>query len=408
MATTPFKLGLTRDQLALFLQDHEQIKQFENLFALVGQEVAPNSVTEATILAGSADARAQQALDSISRMTNALEALATAPVAENNNSVTTDYIDFDPAPPHVDRARRMAWNSVDQTLDLGMDYGVIQQIGEEVYARVGNTTGSTIPNGTVVGFAGATSDALLVTPYLADGSQPSLYILGVMTHDLPDSGEKGYCTTWGFVRGLDTSAFSQGDLLYASPSTAGAFTNVKPTAPDNVIPLAACIVSDATDGVIFVRPTIEQQQYYGDFARTTSSTAAAANTAYAIEFDTTNVSNGISIGSPTSRIVAANAGLYQFDVTFQFTSTNASLKNAWVWWRKNGTDVVRSSFISSLADNNGNLAVSRSDFFSLANGDYIEVMWAVDDTAMSLNATAATAFAPASPSVVLTVTQVQQ
>lgn len=408
MATTPFKLGLTRDQLALFLQDHEQIKQFENLFALVSQEVAPNSVTEATILAGSADARAQQALDSISRMTNALEALAAAPVAENNNSIATDYIDFDPVPPHVDRARRMAWNSTDQTLDLGMDYGVVQQIGEEIYARVKNVTGVTIPNGTVVGFAGASANSIEVAPYLADGSQPSLYILGVMTHDLPDSGEKGYCTTWGFVRGLDTSAFSQGDILYASPTTAGAFTNVKPTAPNNVIPLAACVVSDATAGVIFVRPTIEQQKNYGDFARTTSSTAAVANTAYAIEFDTSNVSNGISIGSPASRIVVDNSGLYQFDVTFQFTSSNASVKSAWVWWRKNGTDVVRSSLISSVNQNGANAAVSRSDFFSLANGDYIEVMWAVDDTAMSLNATAATAFAPASPSVVLTVTQVQQ
>lgn len=408
MATKPFKLGLTRDQLALFLKDHEQIKQFENLFALVSDEVAPNSVTEATILAGSADARAQEALDSISRLANAVESLAAAPVAENNNSVVTDYIDFDAAPPHVDRIRRLAWNSTDQTLDLGMDYGVIQQIGEEIYARVKNVTGVTIPNGTVVGFAGASPNSLEIAPYLADGSQPSLYILGVMTHDLPDSGEKGYCCTWGFVRGIDTSAFSQGDILYASPTTAGALTNVKPTAPDNVIPLAACIVSDATDGVIFVRPTIEQQKYYGDFARTTSSTAAAINTAYAITFDTTTVSNGVSIGTPTSRIVVDNAGLYSFAATFQFTSSNASVKSAWVWWRKNGVDVAQSSFISSINQNGANLSVARSDFFSLAAGDYIEVMWAVDDTAMTLNASAATAFAPASPSVLLTVTQIQQ
>jgi len=400
------KLGLTRDQLASFLSDFEQIKQFEKLFTTADN----NSVIidEVSIAAGGAQATANDALAQIARIADALELLATAPVTENNNSVVTDYLDLNDGPAPAGKARRLAWNAVDQTANLGMDYGVTQQIGQETYARVGNTTGVTIPNGTVVGFAGATADALLVAPYLADGSTPTLYILGVMTHDLPDSGEKGYCTTWGFVRDLDTSAFSAGDILYASPTTAGALTNVKPTAPDNVIPLAACVVSDATAGVIFVRPTIEQQKNYGDFARTTNSTAAAANTAYAIEFDTTNVSNDISIGSPTSRIVAANAGLYQFDVTFQFTSSNSSLKNAWVWWRKNGTDVVRSSFISSLSDNNGNLAVSRSDFFSLANGDYIEVMWAVDDTAMSLNATAATTFAPASPSVVLTVTQVQQ
>lgn len=329
-------------------------------------------------------------------------------VIPSPEKLVTPEIDFTAGLTHTMQMARMAWNDTDQTLDLGMDYGVVQQIGEEMYARVGNTTGVTIPNGTVVGFAGATANALLVSPYLADGSQPSLYILGVMTHDLPDSGQKGYCTVWGFVRGLNTSAFSQGDLLYASPTTAGALTNVKPTAPNNVIPLASCIISDATNGVIFVRPTIEQQKSYGDFARTTSSTAAATNTAYAITFDTTNVSNGISIGSPTSRIVAANSGLYQFDATFQFTSSNSSVKSAWVWWRKNGTDIVRSSFVTSVNQNGANSAVSRSDFFSLAAGDYIEVMWAVDDTAMTLNASAATAFAPASPAVVVTVTQVQQ
>ena len=166
------------------------------------------------------------------------------------------YLDFDTTPSFTDQTGRIGWNDVDQTLNIGMDYGVVQQVGEETYARVGNTTGVDIPNGTVVGFAGATTDALLVAPYLADGSRPTLYILGIMTHDLPDSGEKGYCTTWGFIRNLDTSAFSAGDILYASPSVASALTNVKPTAPDNVIPIAACVTSDATAGVIFVRPTL--------------------------------------------------------------------------------------------------------------------------------------------------------
>lgn len=408
MATTPFKLGLTRDQLALFLQDHEQIKQFENLFALVRAEVAPNSVTEATILAGSADARAQQALDSISSMTNALEALAAAPVAENNNSVVTDYIDFDPAPPHVDRARRMAWNNTDQTLDLGMDYGVVQQIGEEVYARVGNTTGVTIPNGTVVGFAGATSNALLVAPYLADGSQPSLYILGVMTHDLPDSGEKGYCTTWGFVRDLDTSAFASGDILYASPTTAGALTNVKPTAPNNVIPLAACVVSDATAGVIFVRPTIEQMKYYGVFSKTTDQTPAVINTEYLLTFDNTQISNGVVIGGTTSQIIVPQSGLYQFDATVQLSSGSSSSKNVWVWFKKNGTAIANSARLVTTDINNGYIPIALSETVSLAAGGYIEMAFAADSTNVTVDNVAATAFAPAAPAIVLQVTQVQQ
>lgn len=317
-------------------------------------------------------------------------------------------VDFITGETHVDQTGRLHWNNTDQTLDLGMEYGVVQQIGQETYARVGNTTGSTIPNGTVVGFAGATANALLVSPYLADGGQPTLYILGVMTHDLPDSGDKGYCCTWGFVREVNTSAFSQGDVLYASPTVAGAFTNVKPTAPDNVIPIAACVVSDATNGVIFVRPTIQQQQFYGEFSKTSDQTPAAINTAYTVTFDNTEISNGVVIGSPTSRIVVPQSGLYQFDTTVQLTSGNASSKNIWLWLRKNGTNVPNSARLVTMDINSGYVPITVIETISMAANDYIEIMFASSDTAVTVDTVAATAFAPAAPAVVLSVSQVQQ
>lgn len=302
----------------------------------------------------------------------------------------------------------LSWNATDQTLDLGMEYNVIQQIGEETYARVGNTTGVTIPNGTVVGFVGATANALLVAPYLADGSSPSLYILGVMTHDLPDSGEKGYCTTWGFVRDLDTSAFAVGDILYASPSVAGGLTNIKPTAPDNVIPLAACLVSDATAGVIFVRPTITQMQYYGEFAATTDQLVAVVNTAYAVAFNSTEISNGVVIGSPTSRIVVPQSGLYRVQIGIQLTSTSSSAKTFWCWFRKNGTDIPNSARITTSDINNGYVSVSHDITVSMEASDYIEIMYAADSTSVYADAAAATAFAPASAAVQVAITQTQQ
>ena len=303
---------------------------------------------------------------------------------------------------------QMAWNETDQTLNIGMEYGVIQQVGEEIYARVGNTTGSTISNGTVVGFAGATSNALLVSPYLADGSSPSLYVLGIMTHDLPDSGEKGYCTTWGFIRDLDTSAFAAGDVLYASPSVAGGLTKTKPTAPNNVIPVAACVVSSATAGVIFVRPTIQQMQYYGVFSKTSDQTPAVINTAYALTFDSKQIGNGVVIGTPTSRIVVPQSGLYNFNATVQITSGNTSAKNVWVWFRKNGTDVTNSARLVTININGGYVPVSLSEPISLAANEYVELMFASSDTGITIDNVAATAFAPAAPAVSLEVTQVQQ
>jgi hypothetical protein len=302
----------------------------------------------------------------------------------------------------------LSWNQTDATLNLGMEYGVVQQIGQEQYARVGNTTGVTIPNGAVVGFAGATENAVLVSPYLADGTQPSLYILGIMTHDLPDSGEKGYCCTWGFVRGVDTSAFTVGDILYASPTVAGGLTKTKPTAPDNVIPLAACIVSNATNGVLFVRPTIQQMQYYGEFTKTTDQTPAAVNTAYALTFDIVEISNGVTIGTPASRIVAPESGLYKFDATVQLTSGNSSSKNIWVWYRKNGTDIPNSARLVTMNINGGFVPIALIETISLAANEYVELVFASSDTAVTIDTVAATAFAPAAPAVVLNVTQVQQ
>jgi hypothetical protein len=289
-----------------------------------------------------------------------------------------------------------------------MDYSVVQQIGQETYARVRNTTGTTIPNGTVVGFAGAATDALLVSPYLADGNTPTLYILGVMAHALPDSGQKGYCCTWGFVRGINTSAFSPGDVLYASPTVAGGFTKVKPTAPNNVIPIAACVTSHATQGVIFVRPTIQQQQYYGEFTKTTDQTPAAINTAYTITFDNTAISNGVTIGSPASRIVVPQSGLYSFMVTVQLTSGNSSAKDIWVWFRKNGTDIANSARLVTMNINSGYVPITVEETISLAANDYVELVFASSDTAVTVDTVAATAFAPAAPAVVLNVTQVQQ
>jgi hypothetical protein len=163
-----------------------------------------------------------------------------------------------------------------------------------------------------------------------------------------------------------------------------------------------------TDGEIFVRPTIEQQKYYGQFIKTTDQSPAATNTAYAITFDSTPIANGISIGSPASRIVVSESGLYNFAATYQLTSTSSSTKNIWLWFRINGTDVPSSSILVTLSSNNEYKAVARSDFFTLNASQYVELMWAADSTAVTLDAVASTAFAPGSPALILAVTQVQQ
>lgn len=331
-------------------------------------------------------------------------------------SYRTNGIIFNPDGLPDMQTGQMAWDSTNETVAIALANGVLMQIGQEWYARVQNNTGVTIPNGTVVGFAGATNDALLVQPYIANGSMPSLYILGVMTHDLPDSGDKGLATVWGFVHDLNTSMFSPGDILYASPTVAGGLTNVKPTAPNKVIPVAAVAVSNATVGAIFVRPTIEQDLYYGTFSDSTTQSPSAIYTPKAITFNATDISDGISRGAPTSRIVTAHSGFYNFQFSAQVQSGNASIKRLWIWIRKNGVDVLNSNTEITVSGSGTVLVPAWNWTLSMAANDYFEMWFAADDTNVHLLAVAAQTGAngtptfarPAVPSMILTVTQVQQ
>jgi hypothetical protein len=158
---------------------------------------------------------------------------------------------------------------------------------------------------------------------------------------------------------------------------------------------------------IYAPAKLIYEGFYGQFKKTTSVSPAAANTAYAITFDTTEESKGVSIGSPASRIVVTEAGIYNFSAHFTVLSNNSSAKTTYFWFRKNGTDVSASTFLSTSDINGGHMASGRDDFFSLVAGDYIELMWAANSTNLELHASPATAFAPSGPSCLLSVMQVQ-
>lgn len=312
---------------------------------------------------------------------------------------------------YPDATQFLRWNSQDGTLDveMGLD-GVTQQVGLEQYMVMANATGSTLLNGKVIGFAGSSDGRIKGQKYIADGSMPSIYAVGVATMDIPN-GTKGYVTTYGYVRDIDTSAWNVGDILYASPTTAGEMTNVKPTVPNVTVPVAAVVVKDATAGVIMVRPTHTLPLYYGGFSDTTSQPIAVVNTPQAITFNTTDVSNGVSRGSPTSRIVCANAGLYNFQFSMQLNSSSSNNQIVYIWPRINGTDVTNSGSIVTVAGNDAKVIPSWNFQLTLTAGQYFELMIASDSTNISLYHQVAqtSPFAmPAVPSVILTVNQINQ
>jgi len=306
---------------------------------------------------------------------------------------------------------QLSWNTAEETVDITMGDGVVQQVGFETYMRVKNDTGSTIPNGAVIGFSGVAGSEIMVAPFIANAASEELYFVGVATHDMPDQ-DVGPVTLYGRVRDLDTTGtpvgetWSVGDILYASPTTAGAFTNVRPTAPNSVISVAAVLIVDAAAGEILVRPTIPIGLSYGSFASTIDQTLGVVNTATAVALDTTASANDVTL-SAGSRLGVVAAGYYQIDANLQLASSSASAKTAYFWLRKNGVDVPTTTRATTVDINGGFSALVLNYTISLQVGDYVEIYWAADSTALFLNALAASAFAPAAPAVLVKVSQLQ-
>ena len=147
---------------------------------------------------------------------------------------------------------------------------------------------------------------------------------------------------------------------------------------------------------------LEDGQYAGGV--TADQTAAAINTAYALTY-TSSVAEGITNGTPASRLVFEEAGQYMISFSAQVASTSSSTVNFWFWPRVNGADVAGSTMKNALHQNGAVLVVSRSSIFNFSAGDYLEAMWAVDSTSGFLNASAATAFAPAAPASTIAITR---
>ena len=143
---------------------------------------------------------------------------------------------------------------------------------------------------------------------------------------------------------------------------------------------------------------------YGSFYDTTDQTAALANTAYAFTYNTTDLSQGVYIGSPTSRVYVDTANIYNIQFSAEYINTSGGVAQSWIWLCKNGTDVPNSASVVRVEGNNTELVAAWNFLLQMNAGDYFELMWEVSGVALSLHADPATAIHPAIPSVILTVT----
>lgn len=272
-----FKLGLTRDQLATFLKDPEQIRQFERLFTAVDQTVTV-ILPAIDADAGIGESQAHEAISSIA------------------------------------------------------------SLGQEIGAQIGGLQAG-IDN---------------VTAQLAE-----------LTAD---------------VQGIESR---QDDTL------SGRIERLQ----DEMDGLAALALVQSAP----------KRRRIGNFYDTTTQTAAAINTAYAITFNTSDISDGVYLGSPTSRVYVDTEATYNFQFSAQFDNTSGGNHLVYVWYRVNGSDVANSSSQVRLKGTDGELVAAWNFVVKLKAGDYFELMWSVTDTAVQLVAQAAAAPVPAIPSAILSV-----
>jgi len=144
---------------------------------------------------------------------------------------------------------------------------------------------------------------------------------------------------------------------------------------------------------------------HGDFFINADVTAASANTAYKLTYTAEASNDGITLGTPASRIVFEEAGQYVIAFSAQISSTSSSTVHFYFWPSVNGTDINNSAMTTALHQNNATLVTARTQVFTVAANDYLEVNWMTDNTDGFLNATAAASPVPNIPASTLSITR---
>jgi len=141
----------------------------------------------------------------------------------------------------------------------------------------------------------------------------------------------------------------------------------------------------------------------GFLYNTSDITAASIDTAYPIQFS--GAHEGLTING--ADITFDEGGTYYLSFTAQVYSTSSSSVTFYFFPRLNGQDVPLGATRATTHDNGRTSPVSKSALFTVEAGDTINAMWAVSSTSGSLKAFTATAFAPSTPSVTMSIQRVK-
>lgn len=161
----------------------------------------------------------------------------------------SDYVTFSGTSAPTYTAGRLWYDSSQNALAYYNDVtDNTVHIGQEIQLEVYNNTGSTINIAQAVYITGTHSHQPTISLAIAT-SQSTSNVIGVANQSIPNNSN-GYIVIIGFVKGIDTSGYSAGDTLYLSASTAGALTNVQPSAPNYAVRVGYVTYVNPSQGTI--------------------------------------------------------------------------------------------------------------------------------------------------------------
>lgn len=264
----------------------------------------------------------------------------TGVIAGATSISNINYVDFDTTYATTLTEGQLGWDG-NNTLGLGMAGGnVIQHIGEDQFFYFKAT--SAVTKGQVVMFTGAVGASGVPTGAPATGITDGTYIMGIAAESVSTNGF-GLVQSFGTLRNVDTSAYSDGDILWYNPAVTGGLTATKPSAPNVKVQMCAVINGGSVGGgTILIRinagsvlggtdsnvqfgtlNTNDLIQYNGTYwanvAPSTVTVGTATNaTNVAVTADSTNASRYLAFYSATT----GNLGtLVDSDLTYN-PSTN--------------------------------------------------------------------------------------
>jgi hypothetical protein len=123
----------------------------------------------------------------------------------------------------------------------------------KLITQVYNKTGATITKGSVIYIDGKHSNGLPSIALAQANNEDNSYKTIGLAQDNISTSNSGYIIQAGRIEGLNTNAYTDGDIVYLSPTIAGGFTNVKPLAPNHICKIGSIINAHPNQGSMEIK-----------------------------------------------------------------------------------------------------------------------------------------------------------